>query len=53
MCVCVSLASDSLETVQIIIIKLGMLTASDASRVNYIDLDLQSRSHIEIMKINV
>ena len=29
MCVCVSLASDSSETIEVIIIKLGMITASD------------------------
>ena len=28
-CVCVSLASDSSETIEVIIIKLGMVTASD------------------------
>ena len=44
MCVCVSLASDSSESVEVIIVKLGMVTASDmrtsAARVDYIDLDL-------------
>ena len=29
MCVCVFLRSDSLETVEVIIVKLGMVTASD------------------------
>ena len=45
-----SLASDSSETTKIIIIKLGLVTASDrhdnAARVNYVDHDLHSRSHI-------
>ena len=42
---CVSLASDSSETVEVVIVKLGTVGASDmsASRVNYIDLDLHSR----------
>ena len=47
-CVCVSLASDTSKTVEVIIIKLGAVTASDnyenASRVTYIDLDLHSSS---------
>ena len=29
MCVCIPLASDSLETIEVIIVKLGMVTASD------------------------
>ena len=46
--VCMSSASVSLETIEVIIIKLGMATASDMVmhiHVNYIDLDLHSRSH--------
>ena len=45
---CLSLASDSSETVEVIIVKLGMVTASDRRMhqcVNYIDLDLQDQNH--------
>ena len=49
MCVFVSVASDSSETVEVIItIKLGMINClrhGNASHVNYIDLDLHSSSH--------
>ena len=43
---CVSLSSDSSETIEVTIIKFDKITVSDAnaSHVNYIDLDLQSRS---------
>ena len=50
-CACVgvgvSLASDFSETIEVIIVKLGTVTASyrNASHDNYIDLDLHSRSH--------
>ena len=54
--VCIFLASDSLETSNLVIlVKLGMVTASEsvihdnASRDNYIDLDLHSRSQILIL----
>ena len=52
-CVCLSLASDSSETIEGILIKLGTVTASDMRMhpVNYIDLDLHSRSQILGMKI--
>ena len=49
LCVCVLLASDSSETFKVIAIKFGTVTASDnanASRVNYIDLDLHSCSEV-------
>ena len=50
MCVCVSVASDSSETIEVIIIKLGMVTASDMvmHHMLIVDLDLYSRSHILI-----
>ena len=52
---CLSLASDSSETVEVILVKLGTVTASgmvfNASRVKYIDLDLHSRSHRSNHKI--
>ena len=46
--VCVPFASYSSETVEVIIVKLGTVTASNTRMhhvVNYIDLDLHSRSH--------
>ena len=53
---CVSLASDSSETIKVIIIKLGTMPASpghdNATRVHYIDLDLYSRSKILIVHEN-
>ena len=43
-----AISSDSSETIELIIIKLGMVTASDMVMHHvfiYIDLDLYSRSH--------
>ena len=47
---CVSLPSDSSETVEAIIIKLGTVTASSASRVNYITLTF-IQGHTDLMKM--
>ena len=50
-CVCVSLASDASETIEVIVIKLSIVSASDMvmHHINYVDLNLQSRSEVLIM----